>query len=73
MRQPAWQFPVKRKGESLVPVTLKLPRPFVAALREYAQLETERLGGRRVSQSTILVTLALESDARLRRLLKNHQ
>lgn len=70
MRNIVWQVPRRRRGHQLVQATFKLNPAFLLALRQYAEQETERTG-KIISQSTILTTLALEGDARLRRLYKS--
>jgi len=65
MREIDWPSPQKRKGKALVHLHVKVEAAFVAALRTRAENETLRLG-RKVSQGTVLQTLALQSDERLR-------
>ncbi len=72
MRNVQWPVPRKRKGEALANLHVKVPQPFLSALREYARQESLRTG-QKVSQGTILVTLTLGNDARLRRLNKVKQ
>lgn len=67
MRRIEWPVRQKRKGHSLVKTGHKFSAPFAAALRLYSEEESQRLG-RKVSQPTIIETLALHADARLRRL-----
>lgn len=66
---PVWNLPSKRKGESRVYVHLKLPRPFARALRQFAAEESLQQN-RKISQATILLTLALLGSPRLRELLE---
>lgn len=72
MRKREWPLPTKRKGRQLERLSLKVEPAFKLALEEYSVEESQRLG-RLVSKATILQALALESDARLRRLSKNNQ
>lgn len=71
MRQREWQVPKRRWGKYLEAVTLKFEPAFLRALREFSDQESERVGTK-VSQSTIVSQLALEADARLRRLYQRH-
>lgn len=68
--QPDWSH--KQSRARYEPLTVKEEPAFNAALREYAELETSRLG-RTVSQGLILSTLSLRADAKLRRLVEKHR
>lgn len=67
MRKREWPLPVKRKGQQLERLSLKVHPAFKRALEQYSVEESQRLG-RLVSKATILQSLSLEQDARLRRL-----
>lgn len=67
MRTIEWPRVTRQNGLFRVAVTGKFDPAFRNALRLYAEQESQRLG-RTVSQSIILETLALQNDARLRRL-----
>lgn len=66
-----WLVPSKRKGQSLVPLQLKVKPAFKQALYEYSnQLSQEE--AQKISAATVLISLALRGDVRLRRLYKRH-
>lgn len=61
-----WPQPRKIRGHSLKTVTMKFDPLFVAALKQYANEEA-------VAMSTILMSLSLDKDARLRQLFLSEQ
>lgn len=67
MRKRTWPSPIKRRGQRMPMLATKLPESFLRALRAYSAEESQRTGTT-VSQGIILMTLALEADARLRRI-----
>lgn len=70
---PARQWPLvlRRKGRKLAMLSVKYDQPFLAALREFCEQESQK-SQQLVSQAVVLKELSLERSSRLRRLYSKH-
>lgn len=72
MADRPWPKPRKEFGNARIRQTYRLRPEFCEALQQYASEESQRVG-RQVSQAEVLMTLCLESEPKLRKLVKDRQ